>query len=215
MLIEPVVELILKNTESNDDVVVLIEPVVELILKNTLSNDDVVVLIEPVVELICLFTKSCEDDWVFIEPVTELIPLLTKSWDAVCTFNWPVPIAEPFNIIEPVVSIEPVNVWVSSLLLPNKLEPLSNIIEADVISVKNSCAVILPATTKVPPIVVFPVIVWLPMNVFEPVVALYAVTNLLKFSMFIWFVFPRKTKGITVFCKGVLVPTKEPLKVSI
>ncbi len=76
MLIEPVVELILKNTLSNDDVVVLIEPVTELILKLTKSCEPVCVLSAPVLKLI----DAVE---LFIEPVTIEIPKNTLSKDDV------------------------------------------------------------------------------------------------------------------------------------
>ena len=45
---------------------------------------------------------------------------------------------------------EPVNIWVSSEELPNWVEPLSYMIEADINSVWNSCAVTVPVTVKSP-----------------------------------------------------------------
>ena len=51
------------------------------------------------------------------------------------------------------IAIEPVNVWTSSIVLPNKVEPLSNIIEDEISSVWNSCAVNLPVITASPSIV--------------------------------------------------------------
>ena len=216
MLIEPVVELIPKNTELNDDVVVLIEPVVELILWNTESNEDVVVLIEPVVELILLFTKSCEPVCKFNDAVAKFIEVVNVDNNVVCdnnepvyAFNCPVPKACPFK------RIVPVTVWVSSAVFPNIVEPLSNNIDADVSSVCNSWTVSLPpiakspvtepppttfkvpVTVSTPVILTLPVIFWFPENVFEAVVAEYAVANLLKFSTLIWFVVPPTTTGNT------------------
>jgi hypothetical protein len=67
VLIEPVVELILKNTESKEDVVVLIEPVVELILKFTESCEPVCVFNDCVAK----FTEDVNVDIVFVCPITE------------------------------------------------------------------------------------------------------------------------------------------------
>ena len=43
--------------------------------------------------------------------------------------NLPVPTVTPFNINEPVILTEPVNVWVSSNVSPNLVEPDVYIIE--------------------------------------------------------------------------------------
>ena len=55
---------------------------------------------------------------------------------------WPTP--------EPDIDKFPVNVCLSSDVLPNIVEPLSNIIEDEINSVWNSWAVIVPVTVKSP-----------------------------------------------------------------
>ena len=102
------------------------------------------------------------------EEVTVEFWTFINSWEPVCTFNdcdvksnGALPTTLPF------ILIVPVKVWVSSAVLPNIVEPLSNIIDAEVISVCTSCAVSLPVTTTLP------FIVWFPMNVFDAVVALH------------------------------------------
>ena len=50
----------------------------------------------------------------------------------------------------------PVNIWVSFKVSPNSVEPLWYIIEADIYSVWNSCAVTFPVTTNDPVIIAFP-----------------------------------------------------------
>ena len=233
MFIAPVTELIPKNTELKDEVVVFIEPVVELILKNTESNEDVVVLIEPVVELICLLTKSCDELCVFIAPVTELIPRNTESKDDVVVFIEPVVLAilkltanwdavnsliAPAPIDIPFILTLPLNWCVSSPLLPKIVLPLSKITDADVISVNISCAVNFPFTTKLPPTDALPLtvdvpltdkfalIVWFAVNILaEPVCAEYWLVYLLKSCIVIFSVIPSCTIGTNTIEPDIVV----------
>ena len=106
---------------------------VELILKNTLSKDDVVVLIEPVVELILKLTKSCEPVWVFRDCVAKLteavnIEIVFVCWinDAVNWFNSELPNGSPAKNKVSLICTEPVNSCLSVDWSPIILEPVTN-----------------------------------------------------------------------------------------
>jgi hypothetical protein len=65
----------------------------------------------------------------------------------------------------PVTDTLPVNCWVLSKLFPNTLDPLEYTIEDVICCTFNVWATTCPVTVKEP------VIIWLPLNWFEPVVA--------------------------------------------
>ena len=78
----------------------------------------------------------------------------------------------PFRLKEPLTCKLPVKLWVSSIVSPNLVEPLSNIIDAETNSVLNSCAVIVPPTVALPWTVMFPVVVVEPVITKLPLIEL-------------------------------------------
>ena len=71
--------------------------------------------------------------------------------------NLPVPTVLPFNVNEPVMFNEPVNLCVSSSVLPNVDEPLEKLVVKYVIEFDTiyCCAIKLPVTVKEPVTSVF------------------------------------------------------------
>ena len=108
----------------------------------------------------------------------------------------PPPTSCPFNKNEPVIFTEPVNVWVSSKVLPKLDEPLSNNVDEDMIEMLNCLALTEPNTVKSDVIPKEPLITltpWLtvsvsftckepkepvPSNLIEPVTTEFVVTTL-------------------------------------
>ena len=77
-----------------------------------------------------------------------IVPLALILPEAVI---WPTPDPEIDNV--------PVNLWVSSVVFPNIVEPLWKIIDEEINSVWNSCAVIVSVTIKEPVICASPTLI--------------------------------------------------------
>ena len=78
---------------------------------------------------------------------------------------------EPLTANDPVIKTLPVNWWVFESKLPFTEEPVIYSCEAVIVWIINVWAVIVPVDTKLPLWFIEPVIVWVPINTLEPVVA--------------------------------------------